>query len=68
MRLAKANIEKWFPVVMVLEERALSLKVLEARLPQFFKGATKVKNVGKVSIKRSLLLAYDLSKVGQGVS
>ena len=36
---AKANIEKHYSVVGVLEMMEDSIKVFEASLPQFFKGA-----------------------------
>ena len=36
---AKANVEEAYPVVGVLEQLDATLTVLEARLPQFFRGA-----------------------------
>ena len=39
---AKSNIDKWFPVVAVLERMIDSLRVLEHRLPKFFSGAKQL--------------------------
>ena len=39
---AKANINRWFPVVAVLERMTQSLRVLEYFLPKFFSGASRV--------------------------
>ena len=39
---AKANIDRWFPVVAVLERMTQSLRVLEYFLPKFFSGASRV--------------------------
>ena len=39
LQLAKSNINKWFPVVAVLERMKDSLQVLEHLLPKFFLGA-----------------------------
>lgn len=39
MSTAKSNIEKYYPVVAVLEHMNMSLVVMENKLPQFFKGA-----------------------------
>ena len=39
---AKANIDRWFPVVAVLERMTQSLRVLEYVLPKFFSGASRV--------------------------
>ena len=41
MAQAKSNVERHFPVVMVLEEIDKSLAVLEAKLPAVFKGALR---------------------------
>ena len=41
MAKAKENVEKYFPVVGILERLNDSLLVLEHKLPQFFKGASK---------------------------
>ena len=43
LQRAKANVEKFFPVVGVLENLNQSLAVMEDRLPHIFKGATKVR-------------------------
>ena len=39
---AKMNIEKWFPVIGVLEDLQTTFFVLENKIPQFFKGISKV--------------------------
>jgi len=39
---AKANVERYFPVVGVLEELNTTLAVLESRLPYFFKGVQEI--------------------------
>lgn len=38
LQRAKKNIEKYFPVVGVLEELNATLAVLEHKIPMFFKG------------------------------
>ena len=38
--IAKLNIEKYYPVVGVLEEFNTTMMVLEEKLPVFFNGAT----------------------------
>lgn len=42
LRQAKANIEKYFPVVGVLEELNATLAVLESKLPLFFTGVREL--------------------------
>jgi hypothetical protein len=39
---ARANVERYFPVVGVLEELNVTLAVLENRLPYFFRGLQKI--------------------------
>ena len=39
--MARDNVEKFYPVVGVLEEFGTTLSVLEKNVPQFFKGASK---------------------------
>ena len=39
MAMAKSNIEKYYPVVGVLEHMNMSLIVMEEKLPEYFKGA-----------------------------
>ena len=39
---AKSNIEKWYPVVGVLEDLQTTFLVLENRIPKFFHGITKI--------------------------
>jgi hypothetical protein len=39
---AKANVERYFPVVGILEELNVTLAVLENRLPYFFRGLQKI--------------------------
>ena len=51
LHIAKENIEKWFPVAMVLEHRELSLKVMEAVLPRFFKDVFKVPHLSMLENK-----------------
>lgn len=41
MSTAKSNIDQWYPVVAILERMNDSLRVAEAILPNYFKGATK---------------------------
>lgn len=36
--MAKANVERYYPVVGILEELNVTLAVLEKKLPYFFKG------------------------------
>ena len=39
MKLAKANVEKFYPVVGITENIDMTLKVLEVKMPQYFKDA-----------------------------
>lgn len=39
---AKSNVEKYYPVVGVLEEVNTTLEVFESKLPYFFKGIQKL--------------------------
>ncbi|GFG32926.1 hypothetical protein Cfor_10405, partial [Coptotermes formosanus] len=39
---AKANVERYFPVVGILEELNATLALLEDRLPYFFRGLQKI--------------------------
>jgi dermatan/chondrotin sulfate uronyl 2-O-sulfotransferase UST len=39
---AKANVERYFPVVGILEELNATLAILENRLPYFFRGLQKI--------------------------
>lgn len=41
---AKANVEKHYPVVGVIEELNKTLAVMEHEMPQYFQGAQKVTN------------------------
>ena len=52
LEIAKRNVLKNFPVVGVLEMFNVTLKVLESRLPQYFKGASVVSD-------QSFLNAYE---------
>ena len=55
---AKTNVEQAYPVVGVLEQLDASLRVLEARLPRFFRGVRDLyygKLKGLVSSARSSL-------------
>ena len=38
LEMAKANVDRYYPVVGVLEELNATLAVLEKKLPYFFKG------------------------------
>ncbi|XP_012262928.2 uronyl 2-sulfotransferase-like [Athalia rosae] len=42
MMEAQANIERWYPVVGLLEHVEVTLKILEKTFPYFFKGASEV--------------------------
>ena len=42
LQRAKANVEKAYPVIGVLEDLNKTLLVLESKLPHIFMGATKV--------------------------
>lgn len=44
LQKAKNNIERYYAVVGVVEELNITLRVLEASLPRFFKGAVEVYN------------------------
>ena len=51
---AKLNIEKWYPVIGTLEDLETTFFVLENKLPQFFKGISKIyfeELKGKVKIQ-----------------
>ena len=39
---AKANIEKWYPVIGTLEDLETTFFVLENKLPRFFKGISRI--------------------------
>jgi hypothetical protein len=39
---AKANVERYFPVVGILEELNATLALLENRLPYFFRGVQEI--------------------------
>ncbi len=39
---AKENIDAWFPVVAVIEHFEESMAVLEHKLPEYFKGISKI--------------------------
>ncbi len=40
LQRAKENIERWFPVVAVLERMTQSAEVMEKAVPAFFAGAS----------------------------
>lgn len=42
LQRAKNNVERYYPVVGVLEELNSTLRILESKLPYFFKGIQKV--------------------------
>ena len=66
LRQAKSNIDKWFPVVAVLERMSDSLRVLEHRLPKFFSGAMQLyEELGGTFISRKLLphILYEAGQV-----
>ena len=39
MQIAKANVEKYYPVVGITENINMTLKVAEHQMPQYFQGA-----------------------------
>ena len=39
MQIAKSNVERFYPVVGVVENINMTLMILEAKMPQYFKGA-----------------------------
>ena len=55
LRLAKFNVEKFYPVVGITENIDMTLKVLEVKMPQYFKDAYNEyhTNVGVMS-KRNI--------------
>ncbi|KAJ8977464.1 hypothetical protein NQ317_014551 [Molorchus minor] len=44
LQTAKINVEKYYPVVGVLEELNTTLEILENKIPYFFKGAQDIYN------------------------
>jgi dermatan/chondrotin sulfate uronyl 2-O-sulfotransferase UST len=42
LQKAKANVEKFYPVVSVIENVNMTLSVLEAKMPEFFNGAIEI--------------------------
>lgn len=42
LQIAKANVEKFYPVARVTHMMNMTLSVLEANMPDYFKGASKV--------------------------
>ena len=42
MQIAKANVERYYPVVGVLEHLNTTLEVMEVKVPSIFKGAKEV--------------------------
>ena len=42
LQKAKLNIERYFPVVPVLEYLKESLRLLEKLIPEYFEGATEI--------------------------
>ena len=54
MKDAIANVERWFPVVGILEDMDASFKIMEKMIPTFFREADLVrKGVEKEGIKVS---------------
>lgn len=39
---AKSNVERYFPVVGILEELNVTLQMFERKIPYFFRGAQKL--------------------------
>ena len=39
LQIAKSNVERFYPVVGVVENINMTLMILEAKMPQYFKGA-----------------------------
>ncbi|XP_030766972.1 uronyl 2-sulfotransferase-like [Sitophilus oryzae] len=50
LKQAKENVNRFYPVVGVLEQFDNTLKVLEHKLPQFFKGANNIFNATLIDI------------------
>ena len=44
LQIAKANIEKYYPVVGITENMNMTLQVLEHKMPEYFLGATEMYN------------------------
>ena len=42
MRRAMANVEKFYPVVGIIENMNMTLKVLEKTMPEYFEGASEI--------------------------
>lgn len=72
---AKSNVERYYPVVGVLEELNSTLTVLEKRLPYFFRGVKDIyfkQLLGKVFRCRLVLsqtsVSYKrVSKIGKSI-
>ncbi len=50
LQKAKDNVDRWYPVVGVLEDLEDTIAVLEHKIPSYFKGFTKFYNAGIKSI------------------
>ena len=59
---AKANVERWYPVVGVLEMFRETLEVLEKRLPRFFRGVANL-YYGELSGVKPIVRAISLIAV-----
>ena len=42
MKRAMANVEKFYPVVGIIENMNMTLKVLEKTMPEYFEGASEI--------------------------
>ncbi|KAJ8967668.1 hypothetical protein NQ314_002706 [Rhamnusium bicolor] len=60
LQTAKNNVERYYPVVGVLEELNATLEILEHNIPYFFKGAQRVYH-------RDLLKIYKIKKKSEVV-
>ncbi len=60
LQRAKANVEKFYPVVGVLERLNQSFTVMEHTMPHIFKGAAKVKNCKMMTYSQSKLVKSHL--------
>ena len=80
LQRAKANVDKFYPVVGVLENLNQSLAVMEHKLPQIFRGASKVhqtiflkksglRSVSKLKLKTGLPtpILQDIKRWGRGI-
>ncbi|CAH1153867.1 unnamed protein product [Phaedon cochleariae] len=53
LQTARSNVEKYYPVVGILEELNATLEILETKIPYFFKGAQKTYEKYFIHIQKS---------------